>query len=1211
MLGSCVMIVKAKAVLVFLVSSVLLSALLTHSASAQQFLISISNPPTQVDATAAGDSQFWVNAGVLQQPGPDIPISLRATVLSISAGDSVRLFTRGDDPAVRANTGTLSAVISWEVFDRNTGLPIFGNPDFLITDIDGRNGIPIESVSAACAGLNSFETNGEFDPFNDGCNANFDARCDTNIRVSESGGAILAEGTQGQNSSQQEGYIQYNWVNRSEWTVSYFATTPGRVYNHDADGDIDFDGTRVEIALVDLATIKGVTSTSLTAPEQGQEITFQIDLSNDGPENATNANLQDLLPAGLQYVSDTTTSGTYNSVTGEWTGVNVAVGATETLTITALVTAPAGTTITNTSTTALADESICSSRDSLEFTFVVAQTPAPSLEIDKSVSAATSLAQAGDVITYEYLVRNTGNVTINGVTPVDVGPTFNGQSGTSPTGLSGFSPVSVALTPGGSQVFTATYALTQTDINNLAQSADPLTAIVNSATATGQFTPLTGAAQTINASASTATTGLAPAPSLSVDKRVSTATAFSAANDVITYEYEIRNTGNIAMENVTPTDVGPTFNGQPATNALSAFTPAPTTLAPNQNQVFTATYTLAQADIENIASASDPLTAINNTASATGDPLGAATLAPVTPDTVDTGLSLTPSLSVAKSVSSATTFAGAGDVITYQYEVQNTGNVMITSVAPTDVGPTFNGALATNSLSAFTPVSVSLAPNSSQIFTATYLLDQVDVDNLFSASDPTTAIANTASAQGVPSGGVLAPVTDSTATTGFTSVASLGIVKTAGAPSVGAGLNPTATDAGDTIAYSFEVTNTGDVTVTGVAVNDLGLTFNAVAGTGSLSAINCPLSTLTPQQTTTCTATYTLTQMDVDNAVAGGTDSIVNSANATGQDPENNPVTSADDTVLSSVTADSSINIAKSAGAPTVVLGADSTIVDPDDTISYSVLIENTGNTTLTSVTIVDSLINLTCPSTTVAGNAFANDGTDSLSVGDSITCTGVYPLLQNDLNNGGVTNTAQVSAFDPSGGVIADNDAVNSGFTQQTAIALTKSASQLPTNPSVNDVIDYRFELTNTGNVTLTAPQVNDPNCQTPASPLTFTNGFVSGDGVTVGALDAGERWVFECQYEITQIDIDLGEISNTANATGTPPTGSGLELGLVWRRQRALPAIWQKHNKMRLCLWLKLLHCRPLRRASYQPSPMKVIPFHTPLIWKTLAMLRSPMWW
>lgn len=67
-----------------------------------QTLISISNPPGTATITAAGGGQFWPSAGTVN----GTPISLRATVTSLGAGDSVSLFTSGDNPVVRSNTST-------------------------------------------------------------------------------------------------------------------------------------------------------------------------------------------------------------------------------------------------------------------------------------------------------------------------------------------------------------------------------------------------------------------------------------------------------------------------------------------------------------------------------------------------------------------------------------------------------------------------------------------------------------------------------------------------------------------------------------------------------------------------------------------------------------------------------------------------------------------------------------------------------------------------------------------------------------------------------------------------------------------------------------------------------------------------------------------------------------------------------------------------
>ena len=96
------------------------------------------------------------------------------------------------------------------------------------------------------------------------------------------------------------------------------------------------------------------------------------------------------------------------------------------------------------------------------------------------------------------------------------------------------------------------------------------------------------------------------------------------------------------------------------------------------------------------------------------------------------------------------------------------------------------------------------------------------------------------------------------------------------------------TTAGSTIDYTFLVTNTGNVTITGIVVNDAQLDAAAV----------CPVTTLAPGASTTCTGTHTITQAEVD---AGTVD---NSATATGTPPGGGTTTSAPDTTTTPIAAD-------------------------------------------------------------------------------------------------------------------------------------------------------------------------------------------------------------------------------------------------------------------------------------------------------------------
>lgn len=78
------------------------------------------------------------------------------------------------------------------------------------------------------------------------------------------------------------------------------------------------------------------TANNLT-PQTNDNITFTITAKNNGPDNATNVKVTDVLPAGLDLISATASQGTYNPATGVWTVGTLAKNATATLTITCKV----------------------------------------------------------------------------------------------------------------------------------------------------------------------------------------------------------------------------------------------------------------------------------------------------------------------------------------------------------------------------------------------------------------------------------------------------------------------------------------------------------------------------------------------------------------------------------------------------------------------------------------------------------------------------------------------------------------------------------------------------------------------------------------------------------------------------------------------------------------------------------------------------------
>lgn len=72
-------------------------------------------------------------------------------------------------------------------------------------------------------------------------------------------------------------------------------------------------------------------------PTVGDTITYEIDLTNLGPDPATNVTVNDLLPTGLQFLSATPTQGAYDSTTNVWTVGDLDNGASATLTFVARV----------------------------------------------------------------------------------------------------------------------------------------------------------------------------------------------------------------------------------------------------------------------------------------------------------------------------------------------------------------------------------------------------------------------------------------------------------------------------------------------------------------------------------------------------------------------------------------------------------------------------------------------------------------------------------------------------------------------------------------------------------------------------------------------------------------------------------------------------------------------------------------------------------
>ncbi|MFY9182831.1 MAG: hypothetical protein WBJ45_14790 [Limnohabitans sp.] len=433
-----------------------------------------------------------------------------------------------------------------------------------------------------------------------------------------------------------------------------------------------------------------------------------------------------------------------------------------------------------------------------------------------------------------------------------------------------------------------------------------------------------------------------------------------------------------------------------------------------------------------------------------------------------------PSLNIVKDASVPGGTANVvGEVITYTITVQNTGNQMLTGVTVSD--PMISDLmLVADAASADGELDVG----ESWTWTGTHVVTQADID-------AGGYILNVATADSDQTG----PDTDD-ASVMVEQTAALNIVKDA---SVAGG---TANAAGEVIDYTIAVSNTGNQTLTGVTVADpfisnLLLVADAASADGELDV----------GETWSYTASHVVTQAEID----AGTP-IVNVAtadsNQTGPDTDDASVT---------VEQAAALNIVKDASV------AGGTADAAGEVIAYAISVQNTGNQTLTGVTVADPFIS----NLVLVADAASADG--ELDVGETWSYTASHVVTQAEIDAG--TPIVNVATAD-SNQTGPDTDDASVVVEQTPGLNIVKDASVAGgTANAAGEVIAYAISVQNTGNQTLTGVTVVDPF----ASNLVLVANAASADG----ELDVGETWSYTANHVVTQAEIDAGSpIVNVATA-------------------------------------------------------------------------------
>lgn len=203
----------------------------------------------------------------------------------------------------------------------------------------------------------------------------------------------------------------------------------------------------------------------------------------------------------------------------------------------------------------------------------------------------------------------------------------------------------------------------------------------------------------------------------------------------------------------------------------------------------------------------------------------------------------------------------------------------------------------------------------------------------------------------------------------------------------GLGINesaaPTLAAVGDNITYTYAITNTDNVTISGLTLQDSWLGTIGLGGQTSLAA----------GENITATATYTVVEADLPGP-------LVSTATINGTDPSGNAVT-ASATATVQLTYTASLQLAKVASQTSATVG---------DNVTYTYTITNNGPVTISNIGLND-----------VPLGSIDLGGQTSLNAGGTITATAIYTIVKADLP-GPLVNTATVAGTDPQGQTITSS---------------------------------------------------------------------------------------------------------------------------------------------------------------------------------------------
>ncbi|WP_264551163.1 PKD domain-containing protein [Flavobacterium sp. N2038] len=867
------------------------------------------------------------------------------------------------------------------------------------------------------------------------------------------------------------------YLNIAQITASDLPDPDSTPNNDDGDQSED-DESNAPFTFIgptaDLSLIKRVV-TGNTFPVIGSQISFELIITNSGPNNTDNVLVKDLLPSGYEFVNYSSSAGLYENTFGIWNVGTINSGVSESLIIDVKV-LPTGDYLNTAQVTASSlpdpdstpnNDDGDQSEDDEDRAITTPVQPSADLSLTKKVSNPTPLV--GSFVTFEIITTNSGPQDAASVTVTDLLPSgytfssFNATSGTydSTTGLWSLD----ILKSTESETLQIIAIVNPTgDYTNIAE-------VTNSDTPDPDSTP--NNAVTTEDDYGTATTVPIPQSSdLSLTKKVNNATPL--VGSLVTFEIVVTNNGPQDNNGIQVTDILPsgyTFTGFTVSTgtydtATGIWTVGNLVTGDAETLQIVAKVNpggiyLNKAEIT-AANLPDPDSTPNNGAT-TEDDYAEATTVPV-PESAD--------LSLTKTVSNATPLVGSQ--VTFSIEVSNAGPQEANSVAVTDLIP-----------SGYTYVSYSATTGTYDSSTGIWTIGNIPITDSYTLQ--ITAVVN-ATGTYLNTAEVTAsslPDPDSTPANGSTTEDDYAEVATTPVPqSADLSLTKIVSNAapliGSQVTFSLEVSNTGPQDTNGVTVTDLlpsGYTYvsySATAGNYNPATGLWTIGTLLNGSSHTLQLTATVNP----------TGDYINTTEVTASnlpDPDstpNNGVTTEDDYATATITPTtqaSDLSLTKTVNNATPLVGSQ---------VTFEVIVTNNGPQNNTGVQVTDLLPSgYTFNGFTISTGTY-NPTTGIWTVGNLINGKSETLQITGTVNlTGDYLNIAEVTAADlpdpdstPNNGVTTEDDyatATTTPITQAANLSLTKTVSNA--TPLIGSQVTFEVVITNSGPQNVTGAEVTD----------------------------------------------------------------------------------------------------------------------------------------